>query len=322
MIKLEHGSAELKDRTARRPRIRMTGDEMLVSLGHSCQTRFILDDLDAPGRRMPFDFNIATRQALVAALATDGASLAHDEGTATVFRMASDGREGVEASGLYFWHDYPLAEDRLSLADGWQREFGRVNEKYAALWTRLAALLRSDDEKALVLSNSQHNLGQFAGSETDFHHRFGLGAEAFSDISTALDAFGAKNYRLLFLTRSAAEFAETAMLDDPRLDHRLVGTLSLRPDRRVAASIAPGSAETHVAALCGTYDGGAWEVRAHSAGVAGIHRRGDDGLRPHGSITLAGTGAVAWIEGRDRFRDITHGEGEIRFSDGERWRRD
>ena len=295
---------------------------MLVSLGHSCQTRFILDDLDGSSRRMPFDFNIATRQALLRALATDGDSLRHDRDTASVFRMASDGREGIEVGGMYFWHDYPLAEDRLRLAEGWQREIGRVNEKYAALWRRFSALLRSDDPKTLMLSNSQHNLAQFAATGNAFDLGFGLGRQAFDEIAAALDGFGARNWRLLLLTRSAAELAGTAGLGDPRLEHRLVGILSLRPDRRVSDSIARNRATAGIAALCGTYDDGAWEIGAHSPDVAVIHRRTGDGLRPHGSITLSGAGPVAWFEGRDRFSDIAHKDGEIRFPDGRRWRRD
>jgi hypothetical protein len=295
---------------------------MLVSLGHSCQTRFILEDLDGASRRMPFDFNITTRAALLKALETDGASLLHDESTASVFRMASDGREGIDVGGMYFWHDYPLAEDKLGLAEGWQKEIGRVNEKYAALWSRLSALLRSDDEKTLVLSNSQHNLGQFAEGDDDFALRFGLGRRGFEEITAALDAYGARNYRLLFLTRSIAEFAETITLKDPRLEHRLVGMLSLRPDHRVAASIAPGRRTEDILPLCGPYEGGKWQVKAVSRDAAVIHCRTEDGFTPHGSITLSEFGPVAWTEGRDRFQDITHAAGKINFSDGTVWRQD
>jgi hypothetical protein len=295
---------------------------MLISFGHSCQSRFIIDGIDPAGRRMPFDFNITTRRALIAALATDGASLRHDEGDTSVFREPREAREGIHAGGMYFWHDYPLAEDKLRLADGWQREIGRVNEKYAALWSRLAAILRSDERKTLVLSNSQHNLVQFAQGDAAFASDFGLGRHAFEQLATALECHGARNYRLLFLTRSVAELAETAAIDDPRFDHRFVGILSLRPDRRVAASIARSRGSTGIAALCGSYEQGEWEISAHSMDVAIIHRRSGDNLHPHGSITLADDGHVAWLEGRDRFSDIVHGDGEIRFTDGNRWHRD
>lgn len=295
---------------------------MLISLGYSCQTRFILEDLDGASRRMPFDFNITTRAALLRALETDGASLQHDEDRARVFRMASDGREGIEAGGMYFWHDYPLADDKLSLAEGWQREIGRVNEKYAALWSRLSALLRSDEEKTLILSNSQHNLGQFAQGDDDFSNRFGLGGQAFQDIAAALDQYGARNYRLLFLTRSIADLVGTAPLKDSRLEHRLVGILSLRPDHRVAASIAPGRRTDSILSLCGPYERGEWHVRAVSRDAAIIHRRTADGLQPYGSITLSDIGPVAWVEGRDRFQDIDFAAGKLHFADGSVWRQD
>lgn len=295
---------------------------MLVSLGYSCQTRFILEDLDGASRRMPFDFNITTRAALLRALETDGASLQHDESTAKVFRMASDGREGIDVGGMYFWHDYPLAEDKLSLAEGWQNEIDRVNEKYAALWSRLSILLRSDEEKTLVLSNSQHNLGQFAQDDDDFNARFGLGYCAFQDITAALDDYGARNYRLLFLTRAIADLAETTALKDTRLDHRLVGVLSLRPDHRVAASIAPSRRTEDILPLCGSYEGGEWHVKAASRDSAVIYRRTQDGPKPHGSITLSEFGPVAWTEGRDAFQDITHAAGKMHFSDGAVWRQD
>jgi len=295
---------------------------MLISLGHSCQTRFIIDAIDPAGRRMPFDFNITTRQALIRALETDGASLRHDEGDAAVFSMPGDGRQGLDVGGLFFWHDYPLAEDRLRLADGWQRDIARVNEKYAALWSRLSAALRSDEPKTLVLSNSQHNLGQFAADDEAFANRFGLGRDAFDALVAVLDDHGARNYRLLFLTRSVAEFAETAGLDDPRLDHRFVGILSLRPDPRVAGSIGPGETGADMAMLDGLYGGGTWKVEARSNRVAILHRNTETGFRPQGSITLSGQSHIAWLEGRDRFTDITFDAGEIRFPDGQRWLRD
>ena len=295
---------------------------MLISLGHSCQTRFVLDDLDASARRMPFDFNITTRQALVRALETDGAALRHDEGTARVYRMRTEGREGIAVGGLYFWHDYPLAADKLRLAEGWQREIARVNEKYTALWGRLSELLRSDMPKTLVLSNSQHNLGQFSDGAEDFDRRFGLGRDAFVEIAAALDAHGARSYRLLFLSRSIADLAQTANLGDDRLDHRFVGTLSLRPDHRVPDSLALDGSPADIASFCGTYDDGLWQVRPHSPMTAIVHRRTAKGIVPHGAITLGRSGPVLWREGRDRFVDIRHADDGILFADGGRWRRD
>jgi hypothetical protein len=210
---------------------------MLISLGFSCQTRFMIDALSPGGRRNPFDFNITGRAALVAALASDGASLRHGAEDAAPYRMPVEGREGIFVRGMYFWHDYPLAGDGLTLHPDWRAEIVRVNEKYAALWGRFAARLRDGGEKVLVLSNAQKNLGEFAADAADFSRRFGLGRQAFAEIAAALDAFGAKNYRLVFLSRTAAEVEETAGLRDGRLDHRFAGPLRLRPDAATAARL-------------------------------------------------------------------------------------
>lgn len=295
----------------------------VLALGHSCQTRFILDALPGASRRMPFDFNITTRPALVAALDSDGASLRHDEDTAILFRTASDGREGIEVGGLFYWHDYPLGPDGLRLADGWQREIPRVNEKYEALWARLAQVLRSDEPKILLVSNTQHNLPQFATTDMDFARHFGLGRAAFDELSVALDRFGARNWQLRFLTRTITDLAETAARADPRLDHRFVGILSLRPDPRVAASLSHAQGSTPGAGVfSGTYEGGLWRIGAVSHRTALIERQTPDGFDAAGSISITGQGAVAWFEGRDQFRDISHLDGAILFSDGSRWHRD
>jgi hypothetical protein len=294
---------------------------MLISLGHSCQTRFILDAIDPSTRRMPFDFNITPRAALLAALDSDGQSLRHDEDGATPFREPKEGREGIAAAGMFFWHDYPLAEDRLRLADGWQRDIDRVNAKYVALWGRLSALLRSDEPKTLALSNSQHNLGQFADGPPGFAADFGLDRKSFLDLAAALDRHGARNYTVLFLSRSVGELADTQDLDDPRLDHRFVGILSLRPDARVADSI-KARAGASMVALAGDYDGGTWRIVPRTAHVALVQRRDDETHRAAGSITLSDGHAVLWREGRDGFVDIRVGDGEIRFADGSLWRKD
>jgi hypothetical protein len=294
----------------------------LLSLGHSCQTRFIIDAIDDTSRRMPFDFNITTRQALVSALDTDGASLRHDEQSARIFAMPSDGRVGIEVDGMFFWHDYPLGPDRLRLADGWQSEIPRVNEKYAALWSRFAARLRSHEPKTLMLSNTQHNLGQFAPDDDGFAHRFGLGRSAFNEVTDALDRFGTRNYRLMFITRAITDLAETIALDDERLDHRFVGTLSLRPDPRVPASISPNNPTAGMFAIEGDYGAGAFKIRTLAPNRAILYRRTSDGLLPFGSLTLSDTGNVAWFEGRNSFLDVDIRPDEIHFSDGTQWQRD
>jgi hypothetical protein len=207
---------------------------MFISLGYSCQTRFTLDQIHPDQKRMPFDFNITSRPALISAFETDGASLQHGEHSATIYEMKSGDREGVEVSGMFFWHDYPLDEHKVRLHREWPNKIATVNEKYAALWQRFADLIRADQSKTLVLSNSQRNLPDFAEDEADFDLKFGLGRLAFEEITGALEAFGARNYRLKFLSRSRSELEETAAIADERLDHRYLGPTTLRLDPKVA----------------------------------------------------------------------------------------
>ena len=210
---------------------------MLVSLGYSCQTRFMIDMLHADQQRQPFDFNITSRPALISALATDGASLAHTAERVTTFMTRKEGRQGIEICGMHFWHDYPLQQDKLSLHPAWQEKIADVNAKYTHLWKRFSALIRSGEPKTFVLSNAQRNLTEFAADAAEFERKFGLGRQAFDEIAGALDAYGACNFTIKFLSRTIEETHQTADLPDDRLDHRFAGELGLRPDPALAAQL-------------------------------------------------------------------------------------
>lgn len=296
---------------------------MLISLGHSCQTRFMIDIMGGEGqRRMPFDFNITTRRALINALATDGASLRHCPERAATFVTETEGRHGVEIEGLYFWHDYPLADDKLALRCDWRNDMARVNEKYAALWQRFTALARSDEAKTFFLSNTQHNLDQFATDRADFDEKFGLGLAAFNEISSALDAFGARNYRLRFLSRSIREVEETAGLSDERLDHRFSGKLSLRPDPAILSRLFADVDGICLAGICGSYDASGKLVKAISERAAIIYRLENGAAVPHGTLTAAGGELAAAFEGRDQVFQARNGGRGLHFSNGVEWLRD
>jgi hypothetical protein len=210
---------------------------MLISLGYSCQTRFMIDALTPDQKRQPFDFIITSRAALIRALATDGASLMHRAEDALPYRMPGELREGIGASGLYFWHDYPLQDDKLSLHADWREKVAEVNAKYAYLWKRFSELVHSDMEKTFVLCNTQKNLTEFAADDADFTQKFGLGRQAFEEIAAALGGYGARNYRLKFISRSRDEVAETAGIAGDGLDHRFAGPLRLRPDPEIVAEL-------------------------------------------------------------------------------------
>ena len=212
---------------------------MLVALGYSCQTRFLIDELTPGLKRQPFDFNITSRPALINALATDGASLENTDDNMSRFVMPSVGREGIEVSGMFFWHDYPMDEEKLHLQPNWRDNVVNVNSKYAMLWARFSELLRSDQPKQFVMTNSQHNLPDFAADDTDFKRKFGLGKQAFHEIVEALDAYGAQNYKLRFISRLIEDYEETLDLKDDRLEHSFVGKLRLRVPLDLAHSLFP-----------------------------------------------------------------------------------
>jgi hypothetical protein len=197
----------------------------------------MIDMLHAEQRRQPFDFNITSRPALISALATDGASLTHTAERATTFTTLKDRREGIEICGMHFWHDYPLQQDKLSLHPAWQDKIAEVNAKYIHLWKRFSSLIRSDEPKTFVLSNAQRNLTEFAADAADFDRKFGLGRQAFDEIAGAMDAYGACNFSIKFLSRTIEEVRQTADLQEDRLKHRFAGELGLRPDPTVAARL-------------------------------------------------------------------------------------
>lgn len=293
-----------------------------VSLGHSCQTRFVIDYLGGDTRRMPFDFNISTREAIVSALQTDGQSLQQNAETARHYAMPTTGREGVEQSGFYFWHEYPLEGDDIRMKPGWLGEMQRVNEKYAALWERFATLARSDAPKTFILSNSQHNLKAFATDPDDFKTKFGLGRQAFLDISGALDAFGARNYKIVFLTQSISELEETADLRDERFDHLFVGILSLRPDNKLASLLTECLNEPRLEGVCGSYDNAEKQIVGVSDKVAIIYKAENGVPRAYGSLTKMNGGFIAFFEGRDQMFKVASAERSLYFSNGARWSRD
>lgn len=296
---------------------------MLISLGHSCQTRFIVDLMgQAANRRMPFDFNITTRTALLRAFETDGASLRQIAAQARVFVEPREAREGIEMGGMYFWHDYPLDDAKLRLLPHWRDDMPRVSEKYAALWQRLATLARSEEPKTFFLSNSQHNLGQFAEGDDDFERRFGLGRQAFEELSAVLDGFGARNYKLLFLSRSARDLEETAGVADARLDHRFSGKLSLRPDPVILSRVFADGHAPVPSDLLGTYEGGCRELRQLADRAAIAYRVDHGGTVPDGIFTSTAAGLIAAFEGRDRVHQVSVDKGDLVFSDGTRWTRD
>jgi hypothetical protein len=293
-----------------------------LSLGFSCQSRFSLDVASGDFRTHPFDFNITTRELLLACLREDGAPLWPGAERLQVHRTPEGQEEGLGAGGVYFWHDYPRAAGVL--APGWEARVPDVQAKYRALWARLGAVLRDDHlHKRLVVSNCQANLTEFAASPADFHLRFGLDPDFATRLSDALEAFGARRFRLSLLVRDlpwAIHLHELARLRPDRFDVRFVGPLSLPTSSLVAASSLVSVAEEEpvaegFAAIFGRYDNGADIFPVHPNVALAV--RGDEPLaevRPFGGglvFTFAG--------GLDRVARAVFLEGALSFADHTRW---
>lgn len=205
------------------------------SLGFSCQSRFAIDVVAPTTHRAPFDFNITTRTALLEGLRTKGASFVHDVGTGTPYRMPLSGREGLEAAGSYFWHDYPFTETG-ALRPDWTETIDAVNQKYAFLWERFLGDLALPGRKRLVLSNTQFNLPEFAASPSDFETKFGIDATLCRDLTAELDRL-TDDYDLVCLLR-CREAADRLRQEvrDRRLIVRFGGVQALKCDPVIARS--------------------------------------------------------------------------------------
>lgn len=264
---------------------------VLISLGFSSQTRLVIDQFGGPGPRMPFDDGMLTRAAVIDALRSEGRSL----------------------TGL------PAAERQVSRIPHGSAQSDADRD---ACWERFAATARSDVRNVFVLSNAEHGLKDLADSDAGFDRSFGLGRSAFTELTGALDTFGARNYSLTFLSRSLGEIEDTASLRDPRLDHRFVGTLSLRPHIRVAAGMFGAFAEPCLSGACGAYDRSRKLVKAINSDVAIIYDMSAGKALPCGSLTRLNGGFAAFFEGRDQCLTAISAEHGLYFSNGARWSKD
>lgn len=263
---------------------------ILISLGFSGQTRLVIDQFGGPGPRMPFDDGVLTRAAVIDALKSDGQSLRNFAGEPQV----------------------PPAPHSSAQSD----------DDRDACWQRFAETARSGARKTFVLSNAEHGLKDLADDDTGFDRSFGLGRGTFAELTGALDAFGARNYSLTFLSRSLCEIEDTASLRDPRLDHRFVGTLSLRPHIRVAAGMFGAFAEPCLSGACGAYDRSRRLVKAINSDVAIIYDMSAGKALPCGSLTRLNGGFAAFFEGRDQCLTAISAEHGLYFSNGARWSKD
>jgi hypothetical protein len=255
---------------------------VLISLGFSNQTRLVIDQFGTNVAAMPFDKEVITRAGFIDALRSDGSSLSQS-------------------------HRPGRCDDGTG---------------HAACWRRFAKAVRSKVRKTFVLSNADHGLRAFAVDDADFDRTFGLGRSTYVELMDALEQFGARNYSVTFLSRSLGEIEETATLCDPKLDHRFVGTLSLRPDDKVAASLFSAFEEPSLAGACGAYDRSEKIIQAVTSDVAIVYKMAGGERKPLGCLTRLNGGFAAFFEGRDKVYMAVGAERGLYFSNGVRWMKD
>lgn len=291
-----------------------------ISLGLSCQSRFTIDCVSAEHRRAPFDYNITTKAGLLDALRSDGAVFRlADEAALRVYRAPREGREGIEAGGVFFWHDFDLNPDE-TLAPGWRSQVEEVRQKNTLIWRRFRKLLaEGDGPVTFVLSNTQLNLGEFASDFDDFTDKFRFTQDFVRDLRSAVESLGVKDARLLLLNRYLRDSIElNHAVDAPWCRSIFCGPLTFSSDALIAASAFTDQPPAdQLKAACQRYEDG-WRVVEVGEGSAAITRNGElaGELRP-----MRGGYIAAFDDGHDAIRTAVLDEGALYWSDKTRWRR-
>lgn len=293
-----------------------------LSLGFSCQTRFFVDAVSAEVERLPLDYCVITKSALLRSLSDRGRSFDIDEAACEIHELPSDGAQGVHHDGVFHWHDFPRDERAKMLAD-WRRAIPDVTLAYRRRWARLFRLLDDPDaEKRLILTNSQINLPQYAVDAADFRAKFGLDVRFADDLRATLDRIGVRDRKILFLASDILDFLKLEMSagsGDREVEAMFVGTLDLPSHpavssavQRWAAGLGPGDGD--LSRLNGKYDDGI--VIASLTPTASIVLRDN---RPCGIARPFWNGYLfAFNTGVDEVYRAKYVDGELMFS-GRGW---
>ncbi len=292
----------------------------LISLGLSCQSRFCIDHVSAEHRQTPFDYNVTTTDALLQALRSDG-EVFHlaDEAALRVHRAPKEGREGVDAGGVYLWHDFDLNEDQ-TIAPDWRSNLPGVREKYGVLWRRFQALLtRADAPITFVLGNTQINLGEYATDFDDFSRKFRFTRNFVENLRSALAELGAQDPQILLMNRYLRDSIElNHAIAVPWFRSVFCGPLTLPTNARLAVSILGEAAQTadKLPAACRRYSDG-WRIVQLGEQSAAITKDGE----LVGELRLMHGGYIGAFEGgADAFRTaVIADDGGLYWSDKSRW---
>jgi len=238
-----------------------------------------------------------------------------------IYTMRESGRQGVESDGIFFWHDYPMEEDQKTLAGAHAEELDRINQKYRHLWPRFKKLTTSDVQKTFVVSNTQFNLWEFSKSDDDFRDKFGLDVRAYHEIREALNSFGARNFKIRFVTQSLEDYLSCADAIGEDFECSFGGTLSLPAHKNVAVSLLDIPSSADVSLACGVYDNGSRWIEPVSDRNAIIYQRKDGAPEPWGALRAGVGGYTAVFSGRDRVFACAIDGDQLAFSNHTKWRR-
>ncbi|MEI8395494.1 MAG: hypothetical protein WCF85_12205 [Rhodospirillaceae bacterium] len=211
----------------------------MISLGFSCQSRYTINRCVASPATYPFDWLITTKKFLLNCFLHNGSNFCESIMQLDVYEMPVQKVQGVAGKGIYYWHDF--RRNGLTLAENWRENVDKLVYKYTHLWEKLTIILRDKFiEKILIISNSQHNLNQFAQSREEFNEKFGIDEKFIADIVISLLQYGAVNFKVIVLSRNMFPYDKNIDAISGHYDLadvHFVGVLSLPTNDLVATSL-------------------------------------------------------------------------------------
>lgn len=239
-----------------------------ISLGFSCQTRFMIDACAASVIRYPFDYVISTKSFVLKAIESGGANFLRTKKNLRVYQLRN-GVIGVGFSDVYFWHEYRTPEGVVP--GDWENYINAVNDKFASLWIRFSHLSKDEKlKKTFVVSNVQNDLPLYTVSPEDYKEKFGIDEAYCRLLKEIIIASGTKNFSLLFIVRDIGEAAalRTLVQEDPTFfDVKFIGDVKYGASGHIPASaLIPLSFDQmgrDISEICGNYTNNAYIERSN-----------------------------------------------------------
>jgi hypothetical protein len=275
--------------------------------------------LSADHRSFPFDWCITTRDFVLQTLGTlDASGFTPPLEQLEQYEMPLEKTQGVGKDGVWLWHDFP--RNGHELHPDWRQKTNYLT-KYPFLWERFLSTIRDPSRrKTFIISNSQDNLEEFAGSEHDFAGKFGLSANYLHTVHDLLENAGAENYEFVVLSRKMGDYLDIInKCELENLDPRFVGPLSLPFHSVVANSILQtGDQNSDFRNILGEYENGNHIVEAPFNSVLVTDKDG----RTIGAAKHFHEGFIFSFDGgKDHVARAVEDEGTIHFSNKWKWKK-